>query len=268
MSRVLFRPTGAEDLESVAALWQSAFHDPAALVRRLLTEGGLLRCGMAAELDGTLASVMFAFPGLNLGGRSAAYLYALCTRSDVRGQGLGAGVLEALTARCFADGAELVFLSPADAGLARWYRERFGMASLGAVSDVPLTLPAGTPGHCAPISLETYLRGRGGVCAVTQSLLRAQAIFLEADGGGLYRLTLSAGEALACALPTRRGLLVLELLCSPGLQPEALLTLAAHFSTEKLLLRAPGKNLPLLYRSRDGTAFTPPPDFCFPFLMD
>ena len=265
MSRVLLRPTEPKDLEAMIELWQAAFHDPAPLVRRLLTEGGLLGCGMLAELEGRPASVMFAFPGLDLGGRSAAYLYALCTHPGAREKGLGSAVLEALTERCFDSGTELVFLSPADAGLARWYRERHGMADLGGVSDVPMTLTEGEPGLCTPIGVEDYLRARSGV---TKSLLRAQAIFLEAEGGGMYRLALPSGEALACALPTERGLLVLELLCSPAARQEALRTLAAHFSAKTLLLRCPGQDHPLLYRSRDGKAPTLPPDFCFPFLMD
>ena len=265
MRRVLLRPTAPTDLEAVAGLWESAFHDPAPLVRALLTAGGLLDRGMAAVLDGTPVSVMFAFPELALGGRSAAYLYALCTRPDLRGQGLGSRVLEALTARCFDGGADLVFLSPADAGLERWYREKLGMAALGGVSDLPLALPAGVPGRCAPVSVADYLRARRGV---TGSLLRAQAVLLEAEGGGLFRLTLSAGTALACVQPTPRGLLVLELLCSPETRAEALQTLAAHFSQRALLLRSPGRALPLLYRSRDGKAVTLPPDFCFPFLMN
>ena len=265
MRRVLLRPTAPTDLEAVAGLWESAFHDPAALVRALLTAGGLLGRGMAAVVDGAPVSVMFAFPGLDLGGRSAAYLYALCTRPDLRGQGLGSRVLEALTVRCFDGGADLVFLSPADAGLERWYREIQGLAALGGVSDVPLTLPAGAPGLCESVSAADYLRVRGGV---TGSLLQAQAMLLEAEGGGLFRLTLSAGTALACVQPTPRGLLVLELLCSPETRAEALQTLAAYFSAKRLLLRAPGREFPLLYRSRDGTAVTLPPDFCFPFLMD
>lgn len=265
MRRILLRPTEPTDLEAVAGLWESAFHDPAALVRALLTAGGLLGRGMAAVVDGAPVSVMFAFPGLDLGGRSAAYLYALCTRPDLRGQGLGSRVLEALTERCFGGGSELVFLSPADAGLDRWYRERLGMAALGGVSDIPLALPAGAPGLCEPASVADYLRARHGM---TESLLRAQTMLLEAEGGGLFRLTLSAGAALACVQPTRRGLLILELLCSPGVRTEALQTLAAYFSAKRLLLRSPGQALPLLYRSRDGKAVTLPPDFCFPFLMD
>ena len=154
MSRVLLRPTEPKDLEAVADLWQAAFHDPAATVRRLLTEGRLLGCGMLAELEGRPASVMFAFPGLDLGGHDAAYLYALCTRADARGKGFGSAVLNALAARCFDSGSELVFLSPADAGLARWYREKLGMAELGGVSDVPLALPGVTPGQCVPVSVE------------------------------------------------------------------------------------------------------------------
>lgn len=268
MSRVLFRPTEPADLPDVAGLWQAAFSDPPDLVRWLLTEGGLLRRGMTAELDGQPAAVMFAFPGLDLGGRSAAYLYALCTRADVRGRGLGSGLLEALAARCFAGGSELVFLSPADAGLARWYRERLGFAPLCGIRDLPQLPGAGAPGRCTPIDPETYLSAREGACTLTEPLLRAQAIILEAGGGGLFWLSLSDGTALASAVPTPRGLLVLELLCPPAARSAALGTLAAHFSTRRLLLRCPGGETPLLYRSRDGKAPALAPDFCFPFILD
>lgn len=267
MSRALFRPAGPGDLEAVTGLWQLAFGDPAPLVRRLLGPGGLLALATVAELEGQTVSAMFAFPGLRLGNRSAAYLYALCTRPDYRGRGLGAGVLAALRDRCFAQGAETVFLSPAGEGLAKWY-QRLGFAPLCGLSDRPFSPEPGPMGVCVPISPAAYLRERGGGCVLSPALLETQSAFLDAEGGGLLRLELSGGIGLACALPTPEGLRVLELQCAPTLEPEALRTLAAHFGAGRLLLRGPGRDIPLLYADRDGEAPVLPLNFCFPFLMD
>lgn len=267
MSRALFRPAGPGDLEAVAGLWHTAFGDPLPLVRRLLGPGGLLALATVAELEGQPVSAMFAFPGLRLGNRSAAYLYALCTRPDCRSRGLGAGVLAALRDRCFAQGTETVFLSPAGEGLAQWYQQ-LGFAPLFGLSDRPLSPEPGPTGSCVPISPAAYLRERVGGCVLSPALLETQSAFLDAEGGGLLRLELSGGTGLACALPTPGGLRVLELQCAPTLEPEALRTLAAHFGADGLLLRGPGRDIPLLCAVRDGEAPVLPPDFCFPFVMD
>lgn len=245
MSGFILRPASAADAPDIIEIWSRSFGDPPEFIAALLQEADLLSNALCAEAEDRVKSVMFAFEGLSLGGRNAAYLYALCTDPTARGLGMGCAVVRALAQRCFDRGAEIVFLSPADAGLAAWYERILGTRPLAAFADRPLPVsPAG--GRCVPLSAEEYRSLRQSDVSVTQQLLTAQSVLHRWFGGSFLRIELPGAVALACAEPGKNGLLLRELLCPEELRPAAAAAAADYYGADRVLLRCSteiGQNL-------------------------
>ena len=234
MNGFTLRAPTPDDLPDILETWQRSFGDPPELIAEFLREGDLLPGAVAAEAEGRVRSVMFAFEHQRFGGMDAAYLYALCTHPDFRGRGLGGAVVRELCDRCFARGAELVCLSPADDSLAAWYASLLGMRTMLRFRDIPVQ-----SGRCAlplrEISPADYREKRGGSFVLTSELLRAQAVFLE--HGGFFELDLAAAKALACIGVEGDTLQVYELRCPPEARGAALGALAERFGCAQVFVR-------------------------------
>lgn len=228
MADFLLRPPAETDLPEITDCWQRSFGDPPELIRALLDTGELLSCAMAAEQDGHLRSVMFALDGLLFDGIPAAYLYALCTHPDVRGQGMGRAVLGALTAACLGRGAELVFLSPADPGLAEWYRSMGMRSAPRQCGSARHAEPDGTSSLSA-ISAEDYAALRRSPIVLPLRLLRAQELLSRQSGGGFFRIQAGGETAVLCAEPEADQLRIRELCCLPQHRTAVLSAAAAAF---------------------------------------
>ncbi len=235
MSGTRLRPARADDLAALSAIWTRSFGDPPDFVRAMLTDAGLLSAALCAEEDEQVRSAMFAFEGLRFRGVFGAYLYALATDPAARGRGLGGAVCTALARRCFARGAAFVCLSPADAGLARWYGT-LGFRALYAMADLPVGT-AGVGGKCTRLSAADYRAARTGPLCLTPQLLAAQEILHRFDGGGFFRVETGGATALACAEPADGRVLIRELICPPEAVPAAAGAIAEAFSAKSALLR-------------------------------
>ena len=252
MNDFLLRPAAAADAPDIIEIWSHSFGDPPEFVSALLDEATLLPCALCAEAEGRVKSVMFAFEGLSLGGRSAAYLYALCTAPEARGYGMGRAVISAMAQRCFDRGAEIVVLSPANDGLAAWYERILGTKPMAAYADTLQPLEA-SGAVCTPLRAAEYLALRQNAAGVTRQLLCAQDVLHRFFGGGFFRVEKDGATALACAEPTENGLLLRELICPEALRPAAAAAVAAYFGADRVLLRSvAGIGQNLVYISETG----------------
>ena len=265
MADFLLRPPTEADLPEIIDCWQRSFGDPEELIRGLLDTGELLRCAMAAEQDGRLRSVMFAFDGLRFDGVPAAYLYALCTHPEARGQGMGQAVLRALTALCFDRGTELVFLSPADRGLEEWYRA-MGMRPVPRTAAAEFTAAPGDPDPMHPIPAEEYAALRNSPAVFPLRLLRAQELLSRSSGGGFYRIDLGCASAVLCAEPVSGSAVRLSELCCRDADRTAVLRSAAAAFPQSTLLPACGA--PLVYITKSPLPAPPASLSDFPFVLD
>ena len=265
MAEFLLRPPTEADLPEITDCWQRSFGDPPELICGLLDTGELLRCAMAAEQDGHLRSVMFAFDGLCFDSVPAAYLYALCTHPEARGQGMGQAVLRALTGLCFDRGAELVFLCPADARLEAWYCS-MGMRSLSRTTAAEFTAAPGDPDAVFPIPSEEYAALRTGSAVFPPRLLRAQELLSRRSGGGFYRVGPDGASAVLCAEPAPgNALRIPELCCRDADRAAVLGSAAAAFQADVL---QPVGAAPLVYLTKDASAPPPAALAGFPFILD
>lgn len=265
MAAPLLRTPTAADIDGLVTCWRSAFGDSETLCRAILSVDGLLSHAVAGELDGCVCSAMYAFDGLDFGGVRASYLYALGTLPSCRGQGLGGAVLEELCSRCFARGAELVFLCPADASLAGWYQSRFGMLPLCEGAEQVWENLAFCPAPCRSLTTVEYLSLRRSPVGVTLQLLEVQSLLLNETGGGFFVIELDGSSALACAEKTGDSVLVRELCCAPEHRPAALQAIAAKFGTHRVTVRT---GAPLLYLSAHPGGASVPPVKEFSFNLD
>lgn len=180
------------------------------------------------------------------GGRTkAAYLYALATHPDARGQGYAALLMR------YADfylGEQAVpFLStvPAEASLQKYFASAADFQPCHPIDEAELPAPTPAAAPAQKVSGEAYF-------ALRETLLKdtAHAIY-DAEyldyqnkvsalfDGGLYRMDTAAGPA--CAVAERHGGLldVRELLAPAGGQAEALAMLTAALPAPRCRVRCP-----------------------------
>lgn len=127
----MIRHATAEDTAALAALYAECFPDSPGFRRRVfeLIYPNCETLVWADEADGSISSMVF-LPQLRLSdGRTAGYIYALCTRPQRRGRGLMTQMLDAAHRLCAARGNPLTLLVPASARLFETYA-RFGYAPL------------------------------------------------------------------------------------------------------------------------------------------
>lgn len=262
MSEFLVRSAGPDDLPAITECWQLSFGDPPDLIRALLTEADLLSSAVAAEADGSVRSVMFAFDGLRFGGLRTTYLYALCTHPDARSRGMGRTVLDAIIRQSFSRGAEMVFLSPADPALERWYLA-LGMQPLSRASSELLQVAPDGRYPCVPVGAEEYAALRTADVGIPLQMLRAQEVLNRSCGGGFFRVDMDGASAAVCAEPDGSGVLIRELCCPGPLRPAALRAVAGAFGCTgiRLLLQSD-----LVYITVSPVSFPgdPLPAFVFP----
>jgi GNAT superfamily N-acetyltransferase len=242
------------------------FEDTESFIDAFFTR--LYRPGMAAwvEAEGVAAAMAFFIPGFTLHSpgepaRRVAYLYAVCTHPNHRGQGLGTAVTRA--AASFS-GCELVCLLPADAGLRRWYARDMDARTFSVVREERFTRGAGVRrgGKLSRLRPEEYLLRREALLLEKPHVeppadfLSLSGFVLREDGGGLFALSRGI-----CAVSRSDGLFVSELLTEGSLAAAAE-ELLAFFPESELTLRAPAaagepaKDFVMALPSRPGE---PPP---------
>ncbi len=236
MSDFILRPACEKDTQQIIRIWRSAFGDSEAFIRELIERSALLENAVCAEVDGAVRSCMFAFDGLCVSGKKAAYIYALCTEPAYRSRGLGRAVTGYAAEMARARGAELVFLLPANAGLEKWYTEALGARAFARASVEKVSPAAKAEIKAVTISPEEYLLRRSdSPWSLSLPLILAEEAVHRHYGGAF----LACGDTVICVENGACGTLVREI---SGMDSDSALAAAAeYFGTNELSIIRGGK---------------------------
>ena len=236
------RPIRPEDHGALIALWRRVFEDPEALPAaflRLLPEMG---GGVAALADGVLAGAAYIVTALGVGGKRAAYLYAVAVQPEYRGLGLGKAVTRAAAALGRAHGADFVCTLPASAPLYGWYEELIGTRC--ALYRRSERLPARALFPVSPLSAAAYNARREALLegvphlSLSDAAAEYERINCRCFGGDFY----AVGEGVAAASYDNGVLTVRELLCpDPSQRRPCAASVAARLGAERVTLFSPGE---------------------------
>ena len=208
------------EIGAAKSLWTDAFGDDTAFQEefyRLCAPGGPL----VLTQDGALCS-MLALPELALvlaDGRRlrSGYVYALATRSDCRGQGFAAMLIETAAGLACGRGLDCLLTVPARPSLFRFFagcgfHPGFYCREETAAPKPAPAVPAAPAEYAA--MRERLLAGTVHT-AYTPDQLAFQAGLCPHPGSGLYRLELAHGPGCAAVENWPGAPVVKELLCAP-----------------------------------------------------
>lgn len=230
----IIREYRESDADAICTIWQSVFGDDINYIRAFLTLLPRMGTGAVAEKEGKAAAMAFAMTGIEFENRSCAYIYAVATLPEHRGQGLGEAVSRA--AAEFSR-AEIICTMPAEDGLYRWYGEILGLNDSLFITETEITPCASDV--ITPISAEEYYKLREEYLTDLPHVRfdKAHIELLEAlclcYGGGLYRTE----NAILAAQSDGKLCRVSEAL-GENLEVAAA-ALGAELNAETVILRSP-----------------------------
>lgn len=266
MSDFILRPAREADKNDILFNWTTAFGDCEEFAAEMLGACGLLRTALVAECDGKAVSCIFAFDGIRFGEKNISYLYALCTRPEYEGRGMGSALSKFAVEEAFRRGADTVCLQPGDEGLAKWY-ESLGFSRLYASSDVQIQINGQPEVPVTEISCAEYMSLRSSGTVFPENLLRAQETLFRYCGGAFVRV----GPALLCVESDGYSLLIRDSNCDGQLLRYAAAAAACHFGMLRVWLRkkAPDSGEKVLMQiSRGGSSSAGIEGFFLPFTLD
>ncbi len=245
----------ASQVPLLRQLWKTAFGDTDAYLDAFFsTAFSPDRC-RCAFLDGQLAGMLYWFD-CSCRGEKMAYLYAVATAPEFRGQGICRALMADTQALLTARGYAGAILVPQEEGLRKMY-EGMGYASFGGIREV-FCAAGNTPAALHAIDAQEYSRLR-------QQLLPEGSVLQEGENLAFLKTQVQfyrGTDFLVAAQPAEEGsLFVPELLGNATAAPGILLALGYPQGT----FRTPGNQLPygMFCPLKDQT---PPPDyfgFCF-----
>lgn len=122
----MIRVLKPSDNPQIMSLWRTCFGDTDEYIRSFLFALGTADSGLAIELDGRVASMLFMLPAkMNVMGkaRELIYIYACATSPEHRGKGLMRDLLEAAYDCAKAQSALGLILVPASERLSAYYQK-------------------------------------------------------------------------------------------------------------------------------------------------
>lgn len=198
----MIRNANEEDYAALAALEAEAFGDSERFCRLVFTQfAGPDNVWLSEEADG-IAAMALTVP-VTLAGQPGAYLYALTTRSALRGRGYMSALLDHLKAQAPARGWQFFCLVPAGADLASFYAARgFTLPLYRRAYHVPIRRNLLAVAEFDDVNLHTLPPLRDKLCplpVVTPTTEGLTAVLTDhfSDGGstartekayGLYRV--------------------------------------------------------------------------------
>ena len=251
MSAQALRAAAPGDEAQLRALWQAVFGDEDAVLDAFFDCLYRPEDVLLAEHGGEIISAAYLLRGVELCAegerRPAAYFYALATRPDSRGRGLGAAVT-----RCCMEAAagrgETLCLMPGEESLRRWYAAFAGLRSFGTwrelvcpAADAPeLRLTALDPGEY--LRLREALLAKTPHAALPEAFFRFQARLSALSGAWLLHILGPEGrEGLACAEREGERVWLPELLWSGEDPAPAAAACAAALGVAEARARTPGE---------------------------
>lgn len=243
------RPSVPGDWPACKALWKTAFGDEDFYIDNFHQH--FYRPERVAVLvDERGVRSMLALLPMDLrwadgGTTRAAYLYALATHPDARGQGYAAFLLR--YADFYLTEQAVPFLStvPAEESLQSYFAASADFQRCHPIDEVQLPAPSPAPLPAVPVDDREYFTLREALLEGTAHAIygadylsfqrRVCALF----GGGLYRMDTAAGPAIAVAERHGELLDVRELLSPAGGQEQALAMLSAALPARRCRVRCP-----------------------------
>ena len=244
-----------EDIPALRGLWTLAFGDGGAYLdnffdtyykpeRMIVLEQDSEVRAMTAWFDTT-----FVVPGW--GEYRAAYLYAVATHPDCRGQGLAGRLLAWADGYFQTQGIPAVTTVPAEPSLHNFFAAN-GFRECFCHDEVLLAPCTTVPGFSLEVlSATEYAALREKfLSALPHILLPTDAVTYQAgcsriSGGGLYSAKTASGQVILCAEGMADGtLLVKELLGQPSACEEVIQNLHALLPRFSGVCRFPGHKVP------------------------
>lgn len=117
----------ARDQSELAELWSEVFGDDKAEIDRFFEEmGGVCDC-VLAEAEGKIVAAAYVLSGIQAEDYSCAYIYAVATAEDFRGNGAASEICLQARDMAFDDGADIVATMPATNSLCEFYENLLDM---------------------------------------------------------------------------------------------------------------------------------------------
>ena len=216
------------DIPGLRQLWKLAFGDTDAFLDSFFgTAYSPDRCRLL-KIQGTVAAALYWFD-CSVENQKTAYVYAVATHPDFRGQGLCRKLMQETHSLLKIQGYDSVVLVPQDTGLRKMYA---AMGYRDATSVSEFTCEPGDPIPLAEVDADTY-------AALRRTFLPAGSVVQE--GENLRFLTTYArfyrGEDCLLAVS---GSQILELLGSREIAPG----IVAALGLETGSFRTPGRDTP------------------------
>ncbi len=262
MSQWQLRPWRESDLPALRSLWADAFGDDEAYIRAF--HEVFLRPGscIVAQAEDQVVSAMYILEGPLLfppadTAMSAAYVYALATDREWRGQGIGTAVYQACV-RAALERQDTVCVLPAEQSLRDFYAKASGARTISYIREgvlYPEQLQGLSCGKAAAVSAgEYYLRRKSLLRGLPYTVLSGPFLTMEdytmrRSGGGFF----SVEGDIAAVEMEGDVCRVQELLAPGGDWMEVLAALAARLPARVYQVRTP--------------VFLPGPDKISPFMM-
>ena len=274
MSGATLRAAASGDEAELKALWREVFHDEDAVIDAFFDCLYVPKDALVAVSGDGISAAAYLLRGVTLctpdGTRPAAYFYALATRPDCRGRGLGRKITRECMRIC-AQRGETFCLMPGEDSLRRWYEEIAGLRSFGTAREIAVAAAASPELELREIGAAEYAARREALltdtphAALPEGFFRFQARLCALSGGALLSLCgVNGGEGLACLERYGETAQLPELLWTGGAAEKAAAAIAAGCGAESCGFRAPGEGIETVV----AAAPTPSPPFWWGPVFD
>ncbi len=130
MDDYTFRHAKNGDREDIVELWQRIFGDSREFIDKFLSTMTTPGEVYVAEHNGKVVSMGFLLLGPKAKEYACAYIYAMATYEEHRGQGLASHIAQKLKSLAYLRGIDIVATLPANDGLINWYADRLQMCKV------------------------------------------------------------------------------------------------------------------------------------------
>lgn len=250
---MIIKPPEMEQIPQLRQLWKQAFGDTDAFLDKFFSTGfATERCRCVMD-RGQVAAALYWF-SCQCGGQALAYIYAVATGRDFRGQGLCRRLMADTHDHLKDLGYAGAILVPGDPGLRRMYRDMgyedmTGIRRFSCTAGAPILLKAINAARYAALRREKLPENAVLQEGENLRFLETMAQFYAGDG------------ILLCAVKDGDRLTVPELLGDPAAAPG----IVAALGCKEGVLSVPGEEEPFAM----GIALTPdfqkPSHFAFAF---
>lgn len=231
------------DVPRLRRLWQQAFGDTDAFLNAFFSVGFAPERSLCVRPEDEIAAALYWFD-CELDGQKLAYLYAVATDADHRGQGLCHSLMAQTHGLLAQQGYAGAVLVPGSGSLFRFY-EKMGYRRFGGIQQITATA-AVAPARLEAVTAEEYARLRKQFLPVGGVVQEGALLRFLATQAQFYK----GEDLLLCCIREGDRLIVPELLGSGN--PADILTALGCVTG---VFRTPGETpFAMFFPLREGTA--------------